>query len=224
MSIGADPADKKSIIETTDNLDDLKILAYHEGIRATFIVKFILLMSALKEKAGRHVISVEHIPENLLTGVLENFPDEKLIVDAFRLENSELFEYIMDDISTGALNGAWVVFEQTTKAIPNPNYSHEEGEESVNYHNKAFGLSKEEKKNCDLFYYLRNSLQHHNGAYYASKAIDHSFRGVHFQSKGNEGQKMPMNAKLAYEICKELERLTYKAWNSHKNVTKMTQA
>ena len=61
---------------------------------------------------------------------------------------------------------------------------------------------------------LRNAIAHHNGAYFASKSIDHRYKGKDFKSEGHHGEKIEVPMMVTWEISKDLERYSLKAWNN----------
>ena len=109
---------------------------------------------------------------------------------------------------------SWNVFEQIVKDLTIADYSTQMLDLSVCYQSGRFQFDKREKKNIDLFYYIRNAICHHNGAYYASKEIDHTYGGSVFRSNGHCGEKIDMNLKLTWEMALDIERYTLKAWNN----------
>ncbi len=53
-----------------------------------------------------------------------------------------------------------------------------------------FGFTKEEKADLAFFQYLRHAFMHYNGAYYAHRTIDHTYRGKRYKSTGHSGEKI----------------------------------
>jgi hypothetical protein len=87
---------------------------------------------------------------------------------------------------------------------------------SLCYTHSLFEFTKREKNNIELFYYIRNAICHHNGAYFASKDIDRHYKGRHFKSKGNAGNKICVDPQLSWFIACDLESYTEKAWTNFK--------
>ncbi|MBI5216265.1 MAG: hypothetical protein HY960_10980 [Ignavibacteriae bacterium] len=204
-----------TITETVDNLDEAKILGYFEVIRGTFLTKILQFLMIHGEKDSHPIIARSKIPNDVIAQVKHEFGNEKLFFQALELENEELYHNLMEDILTSILVGSWITFEQIAKDIPNPNYSHNADDQSLDYKRGDFGFSKTEKDNLDLFYYIRNSIQHHNGAYFASREVNAKYNEQVFQSIGHIGEKMIISLQTAYKICLDLERLSCKAWSNY---------
>jgi len=205
-------------VETIDNINEAKILGYFEVIRGTFLTKILQFLMVRGEKDSHPIIDRSKIPDGVIAEVKQMFGDENLFFQALDLENEELYYNLIDDILTSTLVGAWITFEQITKDIPNKNYSHSLDDQSLDYKRGDFGFSKQEKNNLDLFYYIRNSIQHYNGGYFASKEINTKYNGQVFQSKGHIGEKMNISLQTAYKIALDLEHLTCKAWSNFKRL------
>jgi hypothetical protein len=204
-----------TVTERIDDLDEAKILGYFEVIRGTFLTKLIEFLMIQGNKDGHPIIARSKIPNDIIAQVKTTFGDEKLFFQALDLENEELYHNLIEDILTAILVNSWIVFEQIIKDIPNPNYSHNVSQQSVDYKRGDFGFSKQEKANLDLFYYIRNSIQHHNGAYFALRQIDAEYNGQAFHSEDHIGEKMIISLETPYKICLELEQLTCKAWSNY---------
>lgn len=86
----------------------------------------------------------------------------------------------------------------------------------LDYTRGDFGFTSREKKDIELFAYIRHALQHQNGAYYGYRSIDHVYGGTAFRSKGQEGMKIEVSPELAYRMVRDIEALTSKAWTNHK--------
>ena len=130
--------------------------------------------------------------------------------------NQEMVDNYKEDIATSAILGAWSVFEQLTKDLPNPNYSHNPDDASVNYQRNDFGLAEAEKRVLDVIYYVRNAIVHYNGAYYAYRDIDRHYARQHFLSGGHHGEKIEISPALAWRMICDVEAFTIKAWTNYK--------
>ena len=115
---------------------------------------------------------------------------------------------------TSLLTSSWNVFEQITKDLTKANYATQTDELSVCYQNNKFQFNSHEKKDIELFYYIRNAIHHYNGAYNAAKDIDHRYAGMDFKSLGHYGEKMDVSIELAWKITRDLSRYTIKAWSN----------
>lgn len=198
-------------IETVTSLDELKALGYFETIRTVYYTKYLMLFHHTDGK--RLFIDV---PDEIKK-VFEGKDDFELYLKALARGNEELLRNFREDIVISLVINSWVVFELIIKDLTKKDYSLSKDDISVDYKRGTFGLTTREKKNLDLFYYIRNAFVHYNGAYYAYREIDHAFGGHRFESKGNEGVPIFMPGPTAFKIHQEIERLAYKAWdNSHK--------
>lgn len=194
-------------IERIDELDEAKILGYFESVRSNFLVKFSVLWG------------------------MENFPDfyELLLVPAREVSahlreelgfkaiakgNPEVRENLKEDIVTGAILGAWAVFEQVTRELPNPGYASEVDALKAGFERNIFGFTKAEKTDLSFFQYIRHALMHYNGAYYAHHPLDHVYRGVRFNSAGRFGEKMIISPEVVWTIVLHIERCSIKAWQA----------
>jgi hypothetical protein len=118
---------------------------------------------------------------------------------------------------TSLFTSSWNVFEQIVKDLTKPNYATDAEELSVCYQNNRFQFDKREKKDIELFYYIRNAIHHCNGAYYATKDINHRYGGADFVSRGHHGEKINIKANVAWTITLDLQKYTIKAWNNAKS-------
>ena len=91
-----------------------------------------------------------------------------------------------------------------TRAIPNAI--------DAGFERNIFGFTKEEKADMRFFQYLRHSIMHYNGAYYAYRAIDHTYDGKRYESIGHTSEKMIVSLKAAWTILLDLEKYSLKAW------------
>ncbi|MCH7590101.1 hypothetical protein IIB34_03590, partial [PVC group bacterium] len=114
---------------------------------------------------------------------------------------------------------AWMVIEQIIKDFCVKNYACSSDDLSLDYNKNIFGFSKRGKKDLDFFYYIRNSLVHYNGAYFAYKSINHVYNGRRFISNGNEGNKIELTYPIVFTICKDIEKYSMKVWNNAKIFT-----
>jgi len=203
-------------METVTALDEAKILGYFESLRSAFLTKLIVIGAVVSMRDGKLKIDAQRLPSDVVTAVEQEF-DDPLFYKALRQGNDEILLNYQDDLVTSLFGSSWIVFEQITKDLVNPDYTTQVGDFSVNYQNNRFQFTTLEKKDIELFYYVRNAIQHHNGAYYALKSIDHRYAGKNFVSTGHLGEKIEIDAKVAWRIAKDLERYTLKAWGNAKN-------
>jgi len=200
-------------MENIKNTDEADLLGYFETIKSVFLLKLLFLVSVTKEENGKRFLELPVELTNVISE-LENQFDEPLFFKALKLGNEELISNYLEDIITSATSSSWNVFEQIIKTLTYGDYSEEIQQMPVNYESGKFQFTKREKKDIDLFYYLRNSMAHYNGAYYAYRTINHSYRGWSFKSEGNIGNKIIISPKAVYSIICDLESYSAKAWNN----------
>lgn len=203
-------------MEKVTDLDEAKLLGYFESVRGVFLTKFILLTAFTEESKGTHVFA--SIPQAAIDDVKAVF-DDPIFYKALAQSNSELHANFLEDMVTSLFTSSWNIFEQVTKDLSSCDYVTKTDELSVCYTNGKFQFNKREKKDLELFYYIRNAIHHYNGAYYAGKDIDHRYDGCDFKSQGHCGEKIDMNIQTAYRMSKHLEKYTIKAWQNAKKVT-----
>jgi len=198
-------------IETVTSLDELKALGYFETIRTVYYTKYLMLFQHTDGKR----LQID-VPDDIKE-IFEGQDDFALYLKALERGNEELLSNFKEDIVLSLIINSWIVFELIIKDLTKKDYSLSKDDISVGYKQNIFGLTSREKKDLDLFYYIRNAIVHYNGAYYAFREMDHVFDGHPFQSKGNEGVPIFMPGPTAFKVHLEIERLAYKAWdNSHK--------
>lgn len=204
-------------MESVKNTDEANLLGYFETIKSVFLLKLLFLVSVTKEKDQKQYLE---LPDELTKAIpeLEAQFDEPLFFKALALGNEELVLNYLEDIITSATSSAWNVFEQIIKTLTYGEYTEETQQMSVNYESGKFQFTKREKKDIELFYYLRNAMAHYNGAYYSYRSINHSYKGWSFKSEGNIGNKIIISPKAVYEIIRDLESYSMKAWNNAKQL------
>ncbi|HCL57451.1 MAG TPA: hypothetical protein DHW82_10645 [Spirochaetia bacterium] len=201
-------------IETVTNLDEAKVPGYFESIKSVFFTK--LLFVTLNSNGEKFTFSV---PKENSRSFKEKLKDYNLFEKALIEGNNELFHNFLDDIVSSLIISSWICFEQIIKDLTKKNYSLSENDISVDYKKNSFGFSDEEKRNLDLFYYIRNAIVHYNGAYYTYKSINVNYKGTIFNSKGNEGEKILIkDIEQAFSIHLDLEQYAFKAWHNSKRI------
>jgi len=85
---------------------------------------------------------------------------------------------------------------------------------TAGFERNAFGFTKDEKADLEFFQYLRHAIMHYNGAYYAYRSIDHTYKGKRYESEGHCGEKFVSSLGTAWAILLDLERYSLKAWNA----------
>lgn len=200
-------------MESINNQDEATLLGYFESAKSTFLLKFILLVSHLKEDKTKTFIDPNSLPNDAITSVKKYF-DDSLFYKALENGNEELRLNLVEDLITSLFISCWNVFEQITKDLTVTNYSTSEDDLSLCYQNGKFQFNKREKKDIELFYYIRNSICHYNGAYFAYKKINHRYAGKDFKSEGHEGNKIKVDFNIVWKMANDLEKLTMKAWNN----------
>jgi hypothetical protein len=201
------------VAETVDDLDEAKVLGYFETLKSAFFMKLVFLgtHSGGVGKGFRYSSFDPAFLEDV--GKLISCEQE---LKALRNENLELVQNFIEDIVRGALIGSWMIFELVIKDLATPNYSQRTEDLNADFGRALFGFEKRHKKDLELFYYFRNALAHHNGAYFKSKDIDHTYRSVHFKSKDNWGKMIIISPELAFQIILDMEKHTLHAWASAK--------
>jgi hypothetical protein len=202
-------------MEDINNLDEAKLLGYFETIRSVFIVKFIFLVSNVSEGHGHRYIDTAKIPPDAIAAAKQEFEDP-LVYGALESRNEELYHNVAEDLITALIGSSWNVFEQIIKDLTKADYATHAEDLSVTYQSGKFQFDVREKRDLDLFYYLRNAIYHFNGAYFRGKDIDHRFAGSDFKSTGRYGQKIEIKIPVAWKIALALERYTMKAWGKAK--------
>lgn len=198
--------------ETINDLDEVKLLGYFETIKGTFQTKWVFLIHFM-DAEGK--LAPARFKTTVLDDLLPTF-DFELGIAALKKGNQEVIDNYRDDIVTSAIIGAWSVFEQLTKDLPNPQYAANPDDSSVNYSRNDFGLADAEKRALDVIYYVRNAIVHYNGAYYAYRDIDRHYGGTHFESAGHYGEKLSISPTLAWRMVRDLEAFAIKAWKNYK--------
>ena len=190
-------------IEKITSLDDLKALGYFETIRSVFFTKLLLMTN--HTDGQKLIINVER--------------------KALKKGNNELMLNFQEDIITTLFISSWIIFELIIKDLTKNDYALTTDDISADYKKNVYGLSVIEKKNLDLFYYIRNAIVHYNGAYYSCREIDYTYEGFKYFSKGHEGTKIFIpNTEVAFKMHLDIEDYAYKAWdNYHKKKTDLTK-
>jgi hypothetical protein len=196
--------------ETVTHLDEVKVLGYFETLRSTFLLKILLVSSHLDFEAK--VLLPETFKAEQVTIYKGMFENDTFAALYARSENLPL--NLMEDVVTSALIGSWIIFELIIKDRTHRDYSLHSGELQISYQQNIFGLSQSEKRDLDLFCYLRNAYVHYNGSYYGSKQIDHVFAGTRFCSSGHEGEKIIVSPETTWKALLRIEELALKAWTS----------
>lgn len=200
-------------IETVTSLDELKALGYFETIKTVYYTKYLLLVA---HTDGQKLII--NVPDDV-KAVFKHLSEFPQYLKALEKGNNELLLNYQEDIVTSLLISSWAVFELIIKDLARRDYATDPEDISANYHRKSFGLTEREKRDLDLFYYIRNAIVHYNGAYHAFKALDHVYEGHRFVSKGKEGTKIHIpSSEIAFKMHLDIERLAYKAWDNHHRI------
>jgi len=199
--------------ESINNMDEAMLIGYFASIKSNFLFKLTLISHFVIPDSLR--VDTSKINMSLASEVAGRF-DGDLFLRALKKGNRELTQNFLDDIVTSLITSSWNIFEQIIKDLIKPNYSNGNNEMKLCYTHRRFEFNKTEKKNIGLFYYIRNAICHHNGAFFASKDINHHYRGNHFNSKGNIGKKITLDPKISWSIACDLESYTEKAWTNFK--------
>jgi hypothetical protein len=202
-------------MENIDDLDEAKILGYFETVRSTFLLKIAFLVSITTTEGGKRRLLLNASLDQSIHEVCTQLSDP-LLLKAVKNGNEELLFNLQEDAVTGLVMGSWIVFEQIIKDLRSMNYAHLKDELNADYAANIFGFDKREKRDLELFYYLRNTIAHSNGAFTGVKSICHTYDGHTFDSSGMEGVKMELTIPTAWRIAGELERCACKAWSNVK--------
>src|SRR4051794_40577153 len=143
--------------------DEVTTLGYFETLKSTFLVKVLLLWSHLDP--GLTYLVPESFHTNHIQAIEEAFPGDKSF-SSLRARSDTLVPNLRDDIGTSPLIGGWMVFELIIKDRTNKDYALSPTELAADFRHNMFGFSDREKKDLELFYYIRNALVHYNGGYY----------------------------------------------------------
>jgi hypothetical protein len=202
--------------ESINDIDDIMILGYFESIRSVFFTKLTLLSALTNtDKNGKsfHDLLIDFGRD------VDNEINDKPCLTALRRKNPEVIENLKEDLCTSSLLSAWIIFEQVIKHTTRSNYALNPNDLSLDYYKRKFAFTKREKKDLDLFCYLRNSIVHYNGAYYAYKKIDHTYNGIRFKSIGLEGIKIDgLSIRAHYKVIQDIQKYTLKAWTASQKV------
>jgi hypothetical protein len=201
--------------ESIDDLDEAGLLGYFESIKSNFLTKFILLTSIIEEKGGVKKLSLPFDATEIIAGMKKHF-DNPVFFSALDKGNEEIVLNLQEDLISGAVIQSWSVFEQILKTLESGNYASSPESSSVNYQRGIYQFTGREKKDLQLFYYIRNDVVHYNGAYYSYRSIDHRYNGTDFKSQGSEGKKIVMPPATVYKLIEDLERYATKAWQNAK--------
>jgi hypothetical protein len=204
---------EKMDIESVNNLDEAMVLGYFASLKSSFLLKLILLSHFLVPDSLS--LDPKKIDRSIASEVSKRFHDPNFF-KALVKGNKELTQNFLDDAVTSLIMSSWTVCEQVLKDLAKPDYTRDGDDVNLCYDNSRFAFSKQEKKNIGLFYYIRNAICHHNGAYYASTAMNHTYQGKSFRSEGNLGNKIEIDLLLAWSIASDLEGYTEKAWSNSK--------
>jgi len=205
-------------MESINQVDEAKLLGYFETTKSVFLLKFILLVSFTKEQNGTRSLDVAKLPADAIA-FAQNVFDFPLFYKALVKDNEELCANFHEDMVTTALTSSWLVFEQLIKDLNKQDYATSAENASMTYQSGKFQFDARKKKDLDLFYYIRNAIQHYNGAYHVHKDIDHRFAGTDFKSIGHHGEKIEVNIQMAWQIVCTLEQYAMEAWKNAKTFT-----
>jgi len=196
------------MIERINNLDETTLLGYFESIKGVFFTKFVLISASADVDMN---FTLPRDSSDILQQLRVHYNDE-ISFKAIEQGNRELILNLMDDLVSSSLIGAWSVFELTIKSLQHGNYATQSVKASFNYKSNIFQFTAREKKDLDLFYYIRNAIVHYNGAYNSYKGINHHYKDTTFKSAGSEGDRIIIIPQVAFKIILDLESLSRKAW------------
>lgn len=191
------------------NENDVK--GYYRHVRGVFLTKFLLALKMSVETDNPPAFESRKFSEEIFTEFQKQFPNEGEFLEGFRQNNPKIFLMFQIEHSDSAFLMSWIVFEYCTKYVRKPDYFLSDEGTDMNYKSGQFGFNEEEKKDLDLFYYIRNSIFHYNGKYFAYQSIDHSFEGKRFISIGNEGNQILSSVKMTYQMINKMEEYACKA-------------
>jgi hypothetical protein len=198
------------MVEYRTDIDEVKVLGFFETIKSTFFIKFLLIASHLAPDGKTFAVG------SFDAGLMGDVADILLgcqTQQAIRAHSATLVPNLNDDLGNGALIGGWSVFELVIKDRTKRDYALHPDKLNADYHRHIFALSSCEKKDLELFYYIRTAFVHYNGTYFKAKAISHTFAGRLFESSGHEGEAIECTVEVAWKIILRIEELTLKAWS-----------
>lgn len=202
-------------MELVTNIDENKIDRYFESIRSVFYTKLVSEILLFDDK-GRGKLCM---PNDVFNCFEKTFKDFKAYTLHLYNGDGAIRDNFHDNMLSSIIIDSWVVFELIIKDLTQKDYSKNENDISMDYKAKKFGFSKNEKANLDLFYYIRNSYVHYNGAFHASKKIDHTYEGIHFVSEDHEGEQIEIkNVTIAYKMHLDMNEYAKKAWRNSKSL------
>lgn len=203
------------MIESINGIDEAGLLGYFESIKGNFLTKLILIASITMDDSGTKKLAIPFDASEVVEELKRQLPDP-VFYKALAQGNGELILNLQEDLVSGAVIQSWSVFEQLIKALSSGDYAMSSLDSNVNYQRGVYQFTTREKKDIELFYYVRNAIVHYNGAYFAHRSINHRYDGVDFKSSGNEGHKIIMSPKTVFKLIGDLEKYTIKAWQNAK--------
>lgn len=205
-------------MEKVTDLCETKIDGYFDTIKTVFFTE-LEAETLLFNNKGQATLNIDTKTFKIYKNSFSDFEKFDLY---FHQGDGTIRNNFHDAIISSLIINSWVIFELIIKDLTSKDYSEKENDISMDYKSNKFGFSKDEKSDLDLFYYIRNSFVHYNGAYHKYKKINHTYEGQLFSSETHEGEQIEItNIKLAYEMHLDMQRLAKKAWN---NVDKFKKA
>ena len=208
-------------MEKITNINEKKIDGYFDTIETIFFTKLEAELLLFNEN-GQAALTLD---KNASAKLKNTFSDFKKFEKYFRYGDGTIKKNFHDEIFSSIIIASWVIFELIIKDLISKDYSENENDISLDYKSNKLGFSKDEKNDLDLFYYIRNSFIHYNGAYYKYKKINHIYEGQTFSSNGHEGEQIEINnLKVVYKMHLDMQRLAKKAWTNVNSLKKEGKA
>lgn len=203
------------MIESINGIDEAGLLGYFESIKGNFLTKLILIASITRDDNGTKKLAIPFDASEVVEELKRELPDP-VFYKALAQGNEELILNLQEDLVSGAVIQSWSVFEQLIKMLSTGDYATSSLDSNIDYKRNLYQFTAREKKDIELFYYIRNATVHYNGAYFAYRSIYHRYDGVDFKSSGNEGNKIIMSPKTVFKLIGDIEKYTIKAWQNAK--------
>lgn len=208
---------KTKKMEKVTDLNEKKIDGYFDTIKTVFFTQLVTEELLFNEN-GQAVLKLDN---NVYNTYKNTYSDFERFDKYFHHGDGTIRNNFHDIIFTNIIINSWIIFELIIKDLTSKDYSEKENDITLDYKSNKFGFSKKEKSDLDLFYYIRNSYVHYNGAYHKTKKINHTYEGQLFSSSNHEGEQIEINDLIiAYKMHLDMQRMAKKAWANVKKLNK----
>ncbi|MBO4859188.1 MAG: hypothetical protein J5527_11830 [Treponema sp.] len=204
-------------MEKVTDLTEKKIDGYFDTIKTVFFTQ-LETESLLFNSSGQAILKLD---SNTYNTYKNTFTDFEKFDKYFHQGDGTVRNNFHDSIISNIIINSWVIFELIIKDLTSKDYSEKQNDISMDYKSNKFGFSKDEKSDLDLFYYIRNSFVHYNGAYHKYKKIKHTYEGQLFSSENHEGEQIEINNLIiAYKMHLDMQKMAKKAWTNVEKLKK----